>query len=249
MNYIGSKLSLLPAIERVLDSNAIPNSGIALDLFAGTGIVAQFLKKRGYITYANDWQYYSYITCTAFLKHNELPSFDGLLSDNHWGSMITNCTVSGRNLPVCSIASVYPAVYSSEAAQVLSYLSNLSGKPGAFYHNYCEGGSEGRQYYSSANGLKIQAVRDQIEAWAGDKLVSPEEHACLSHRCLRERIMSQIQHPSTALISSTSKSQLKIRCDFISRFLLTQRMIPIATGHSARIPSAYYKNWKTLAYS
>jgi hypothetical protein len=84
MNYIGSKYSLLAGIETVLDRYRIPRDGIALDLFAGTGAVAQLLKLRGHVTYANDWQFYSYVTSVAFLAFNEFPEFANLLSDRMW---------------------------------------------------------------------------------------------------------------------------------------------------------------------
>lgn len=179
MNYIGSKFSLLPNIERVLDTSGVPNSGIALDLFAGTGVVAQSLKKRGHITYANDWQYYSYLTCAAYLEHNELPEFPGLLGDEHWGPRISSCEVVPRGLPVCCIGAAGPSVYDSVAARVLSCLSRLPGEPGGFCEAYCEGGSGGRQYFSRGNGFRIQAIRDQVEAWSQDRLISPAERAWL----------------------------------------------------------------------
>lgn len=179
MNYIGSKYSLLPDIERVLDTSSVPSSGIALDLFAGTGVVAQFLKKRGYITYANDWQRYSQLACVAYLEHNALPQFSRLIDDGQWGSEIADCPVVPRSLPVCSIAPATPAVYDSAAARVLAYLSRSPGSPGAFYDAYCEGGTAGRQYFSEENGLRIQAVRDQVEAWSRDQLISSREEAWL----------------------------------------------------------------------
>lgn len=158
MNYIGSKFSLLPDIERVLNTNGVPASGIALDLFAGTGIVAQFLKQRGHHVYANDWQHYSYLTCVAYIEHNELPKFEALLSDNYWGSQIRSC---------------------SGASQVLSYLDQLPGEPGLFYQTYCEGGECGRLYFSKNNGLKIQAIRNQIQSWSQDQLITQGEKAWL----------------------------------------------------------------------
>ena len=109
MNYIGSKFSLLSDIERVLDSNGVPATGTALDLFAGTGAVARLLKKRGHRTLANDWQWYSYLTCVAFIEHNSLPEFGALLNGNRSTSL------------------------EASAEQVLSRLSELPGKTGKFY--------------------------------------------------------------------------------------------------------------------
>ena len=154
MNYIGSKHSLLPEIKRMLDENNVPVDGIALDLFAGTGVVARFLKNRGYIVYANDWQYYSYLACVAFIEHNGLPAFESL---------------KDKGIDGCDF----------KAACVLSYLNRLSGKAGQFYDTYCEGGSAGRQYFSRENGLKIQAIRDQIEAWSNEGSITAKEKGWL----------------------------------------------------------------------
>ena len=81
MNYIGSKYGLLEHITAILKPNRVPVNGAALDLFAGTGAVAQLLKRRGHITYANDWQHYSYLTNVAFLEYNTMPRFNRLRHD------------------------------------------------------------------------------------------------------------------------------------------------------------------------
>ena len=47
----------------------------------------------------------------------------------------------------------------------LAILNNLEGVKGFIFQNYCENGSEGRLYFSSENGKKIDAMRQQIEAW------------------------------------------------------------------------------------
>ncbi len=47
----------------------------------------------------------------------------------------------------------------------LSELNHLTGTRGAFYEAYCEGGTEGRLYFSQKNGLRIQAIRDRIHYW------------------------------------------------------------------------------------
>lgn len=178
MNYIGSKFSLLPDIERVLDTSGVPASGIALDLFAGTGVVAQFLKRRGHVAYSNDWQYYSYLTCVANIEHSELPQFRALVGDKYWRSRIGN-RPSGSRLPVFSTEMVESASPDSPAAQVLSYLREVPGESGTFYQTYCEGGACGRLYFSNENGLRIQAIRDHVENWSRAKLITQQERAWL----------------------------------------------------------------------
>lgn len=182
MNYIGSKYSLLGEIENVLDTYRVPRNGIVLDLFAGTGAVAQFLKLRGHITYANDWQYYSYVTNVAFIEHNRLPTLDALLADAHWSKQI-GAVSFGPAIMTYSIADREPLSDSLPCAKVLQYLNQMPGRQGPFYETYCSGGEAGRMYFSRKNGLRIQAIRDQIGEWARDGLVSSKERdwlvACL----------------------------------------------------------------------
>ncbi len=47
----------------------------------------------------------------------------------------------------------------------LKKLNALSGKKGFIFGNYSEGGKAGRLYFSSENGKKIDAVRQQIKVW------------------------------------------------------------------------------------
>ena len=62
MNYIGSKLSLLPFLEESINNIITEKSCHTFcDLFAGTGIVGSYFKKKGYSIIANDLQYYSFI--------------------------------------------------------------------------------------------------------------------------------------------------------------------------------------------
>ncbi len=177
MNYIGSKYSLLPEIERVLAENGVPSNGIALDIFAGTSAVAQFLKQRGHVVYANDWQHYSYLTCAALIELNSMPLFVKLLEDHRWGELIRQ--TSPLAFPLSSIKSRKQTALNIPATQVLSCLSQLPGTQGAFFDAYCEGGKSGRLYFSQENGLKIQAIRDKIEEWYKEHLVTDQEHAWL----------------------------------------------------------------------
>lgn len=177
MNYIGSKLSLLPEIERILDENGIKPTGTALDLFAGTSVVAQFLKKRGHTVYANDWQRYSYLTSVAYIECGSMPEFAGLFKDKYWAKVIKSSppiafqirSINGRNTTSID----------SPASKVLSHLSQLCGKTGEFHATYCEGGQAGRLYFSEENGLRIQAIRDQIEHWHSEGLINERENAWL----------------------------------------------------------------------
>jgi adenine-specific DNA-methyltransferase len=53
----------------------------------------------------------------------------------------------------------------------LEELNNLPGKKGFIFQNYSEGGKEGRLYFSAANGMKIDAVRVQLEEWRESSVI------------------------------------------------------------------------------
>ncbi len=51
---------------------------------------------------------------------------------------------------------------SFENAELLHYLNNLKPVKGFIYNNYCLGGKANRQYFSDENGMKIDAMRQEI---------------------------------------------------------------------------------------
>lgn len=177
MNYIGSKYSLLSEIQQILSEGRVPTDGIAADLFAGTGSVAQLLKMRGHIVYANDWQRYSYHTNVALVELDEVPSFSGLLRDANWRNATS--IAPSRGIPCYSLTSREGLFCDGPAKRVLDYLDALPGSEGVFYDAYCEGGSAGRLYFSCPNGRRIQAIRDTIAHWAAAGLVSNREESWL----------------------------------------------------------------------
>ena len=73
MNYIGSKLSLLEFLEGSINKVVDKNCDTFCDLFAGTGIVGSYFKRKGYKIIANDIQYYSYVLNRHYIgNHKEL---------------------------------------------------------------------------------------------------------------------------------------------------------------------------------
>ena len=63
---------------------------------------------------------------------------------------------------------------------VCDYLSNLEGKKGFIYKNYCPGGTKDqndqRQYFSDENGKRCDAVRQKIEIWKEENFISDNEY-------------------------------------------------------------------------
>ncbi len=78
MNYIGSKLTLLPFLEQVFRQVTDGSEKVFCDLFAGTGAVGRHFKSLGLQVVANDLQYYAYALNKAYLEINETPAFAGL---------------------------------------------------------------------------------------------------------------------------------------------------------------------------
>ena len=159
MNYIGSKLSLLEFLEESINKVVDKNCHVFCDLFAGTGIVGSYFKKKGFKIIANDIQHYSYVLNKHYIGNHRILKFDGLIG-------------------------VLPGLKSVEPIKrkdfVCAYLSNLSGKEGFIFKNYCVGGTknkkEQRQYFSDENGKKCDAVRKKIEEWIMAGLINKGEN-------------------------------------------------------------------------
>jgi len=162
VNYIGSKRSLLPHIRAMLDQCAVPSDGLAIDAFAGTGSVASMLKQRGHTTWANDLQQYSAALTTATVVLSAPPVFADL------------------GIPVA-----HNTGHLAAHERVLHYLNQIPGTAGAFFEAYACGGRDGRCYFSPTNGLRIQAIRDQIEHWYQAQRISELEQTWLV-ACLLE---------------------------------------------------------------
>lgn len=84
MNYIGSKLSLLPFITTTITDvvgNDVSNYTLC-DIFAGTGIVGREFKSRVRKIIANDCEYYSYILNKNYIgNHTDIDGKDGLIQE------------------------------------------------------------------------------------------------------------------------------------------------------------------------
>lgn len=159
MNYIGSKLSLLEFLEESINKVVDKNCNSFCDLFAGTAIVGSHFKRRGYKIIANDIQYYSYVLNRHYIGNHKELYFLKLVKEIPG---LNNISLENRKNFVCD------------------YLSNLKGVKGFIYKNYCSGGTkdkkQSRQYFSDANGMKCDAIRQKIENWKVEKLINDDEY-------------------------------------------------------------------------
>ncbi len=87
MNYIGSKLSLIKFIKKVVEDVTGYVEGddyIFADIFAGTGIVGATFKDSGCSVISNDIQHYSYVLNKHYIENHS--SIDGSLL-NYFNSL------------------------------------------------------------------------------------------------------------------------------------------------------------------
>ena len=156
MNYIGSKLSLLDFIEKSVDEVTSGDYASVCDLFAGTGAVGKHFKKKGKKIVSNDIQTYSYVLNRHYIGNHKSLEFNGLKQE------ISDLDKSDNKI-----------------VTVCNYLTNIPGKDGFIFTNYCLGGGQGRQYFSDENGKKCDAIRDTIETWYKTGKINKDEYYCL----------------------------------------------------------------------
>ena len=136
MNYIGSKQSLLPFLEKTI-LNVCGNDiseFVFCDLFAGTGTVGHYFKLKVKQVISNDLEFYSFV-----------------LNRNYIGN--------SRAI---------------DSFKLLEQLRGVKGVEGFIFQNYAEGGAANRLYFSAENGKKIDAIRQQIEAWKTAEKISDD---------------------------------------------------------------------------
>lgn len=73
MNYIGSKYSLLPFLEKII-RNVVGedlSDKVFCDIFAGTGVVGKSFKPTVKKVISNDWEYYSYVLNRNYIGNHK----------------------------------------------------------------------------------------------------------------------------------------------------------------------------------
>lgn len=147
MRYIGSKLNLLPEIEKIIEENTQGTEKTFLDLFAGTNIVGKYFKSK-YEVYSNDLLYFSYINAKATIENNSALAFKGL----------------------SSIGIDSPLDYLQKEAD--EYIK--TDKVGYYEKSYTPTGNA--MYLTVENGKRVDYIRDTIEEWKSQGLLSEYEY-------------------------------------------------------------------------
>lgn len=155
MNYIGSKYTLLPFLEKVFRSVCDGTEKVFCDIFAGTGAVSRHFKGLGLRVIANDIQHYAYALNKAYVEINDTPSFSSLRKEYK-----TSFSKRSR--------------LADDATQdVLLFINGLPGVEGFITQNYSPVG--GRMYYTKENAEKADAIRKAIGQWKASKIISERE--------------------------------------------------------------------------
>lgn len=155
MNYIGSKIKLLPFIEESINKIVDKECKVFCDLFSGTGSVGAYFKKKGFKVIANDIQYYAYVLNRQLITNHTKLKFNQLKETL---PKLTKMTIDKRKDYVCH------------------YLTNIEGKEGFIYLNYSPSKQSERMYLTNANAQKCDAVRMLIEEWKNKELINEEEY-------------------------------------------------------------------------
>ncbi|HYP29821.1 MAG TPA: DNA adenine methylase [Blastocatellia bacterium] len=157
MNYIGSKQSLLPFLERVYRRVAEGDEKVFCDLFAGTGAVGRLFKRLGLRVISNDLQYYAYALNKAYIEINEPPRFRGLR--RKYSREIDR----------------YRALPGEPVLKVLAFINDLPERAGFISQNYGPDGN--RLYYTRENAEKADAIRLAIEEWRKEGTITRREYS------------------------------------------------------------------------
>ncbi len=156
VNYIGSKHSLLPFLESVFDRICDGNERVLCDIFAGTGAVGRLFKRKGLRIIANDLQYYAYALNKAYIEISRTPVFVELR--RRFARQIEPHRQSGD----------------SSLENVLRFLNHLPRKKGFIARHYSPAAN--RLYYTEENAERADAIRQAINRWRNDGIITEKEY-------------------------------------------------------------------------
>ena len=163
MRFIGNKEKLLDKIYQVMTEKGIKGQSF-FDFFAGTTNVGRFFKKKGYRVFSSDLLYFSFVLQKAYIANNQEAAFGGVLKTINYQPT---------------------QLFATPLQVVVEYLNQIPDQQGFIYKNYTPAGN--RMYFSEENGLRIDAIRQQIEDWKDENIISENEYFVLL-ACLIETV-------------------------------------------------------------
>ena len=154
--YLGNKRRLLHLILEALESTGTlkrddGRSPIFADFFAGSGVVSRLARQNGYRVIANDWEPYSHALNSAILSCTEAPAFKEL----------------------------------GGYQKAIDHLNRLPEVKGWVTHNLCPRNDEiydpsrDRLFFKRRNGMRFDAIRQQIAAWQAQGAIDDVEMSAL----------------------------------------------------------------------
>lgn len=161
--YIGNKSKLTQHIlERV--EQLIGRTGTVADIMAGTGTVSLELRKAGYKVIASDVMTYSYHHLISNLCMDKAPDFSKVIFT--------------EKMSIDDNENAYEIV--------LNYLNSLPPKKSFFYKEFSpdgepSNGCPARKYFTSDNAAKIDAIREKINEWVEQQVITDIEESLLKH--------------------------------------------------------------------
>ncbi len=171
MRYIGNKTRLLPFILDRIDRLGI-EPGTAHDAFAGTASVGRALKERGWRVASSDLMTYSYVFQRAYVVSQRVPSFADLRAGD--GDV-------RRAMRSSAFRAALAASGGGALDGVALYLSQwLEPERGFITRHFAPGDDgEGRMYFTTANAMRIDAIRRRLHEWHTEGLVSDDGYYLL----------------------------------------------------------------------
>lgn len=150
MRFIGSKITLLDNINKIIVENTTGNEQIFCDIFSGTGSVAQHFKSK-YEVYSNDSLYFSYVIQKAIIENNSIPAFEKLkrIGIQDPFSFLEETPVQIKN-------------YNEDQFFIMKNYSP---------NNCCD-----RMYISNKNAIRADFIRMTIEEWKAKDLITKSEY-------------------------------------------------------------------------
>lgn len=149
--YIGNKRKLLDLITQSLKHTTKSEVPTFLDIFAGSGVVARLAKTLGYRVIANDWEPYAKAINGCYIGNNNPPEFK---------------TLGGYDKALAKLNSLPP--------RVDWITEHLCPRDDDKYDIAVD-----RMFYMRKNGMRIDAIRQQIVEWRASGVIDDNEQNCL----------------------------------------------------------------------
>lgn len=155
MRFIGSKKNLLKNIDDALKKYLDGSEKTLVDLFGGSNIVGEYFSNR-YKIISNDIMYFSYVMARGSLGLSRIPEFLKLKK-------------KGIGNPIDYF----------NTKELISYDGGYVTK------NLSPAGNDNRMYFTIDNAKRIDYIRETVEEWKSDNLLSDDEYFYLLNALLQ----------------------------------------------------------------